>query len=121
MMNNAQTGSHGEDTALAYLRSIGYRFNARNVRLGRDEIDLVLYDPEDQVMVFAEVKARSSYDPDYAPELNITHDKKRKMYRAAERWIHRRAYDGGWRLDVLLVIGDRVVDHWCDVSCDSAS
>ena len=119
MMKTAQTGSRGEDTALAYLRSIGYKYHARNVRLGRDEIDLVLYDPVDQVMVFAEVKSRSSFDADYAPELNVTHGKKQKMHRAAQRWVDAKHYEGGWRLDVVLVADNRVIDHWREVLPDA--
>ena len=43
----------GEDIAATYLASIGYGIRSRNIRLGKDEIDILAHDPVDDVLVFA--------------------------------------------------------------------
>lgn len=116
MTKNHSIGSEGEDAALAYLQGKGYKFHGRNVRLGHDEIDLVMFDPIDQAIVFAEVKSRSRFDPDFPPEANLTHAKKQKMFRAGKKWVAQKSYEGSWRLDLLCVIGNRVSDHLIQIT-----
>ena len=108
------TGSRGEGTALTYLRSLGYAFRGRNVRLGHDEIDLLMHDPVDDVLVFVEVKSRRAEHSDYDPTLNVTWRKHRSMRRAARIWVDQHGYEGGWRLDVVTVAGGKVRDHIID-------
>ncbi len=74
-----RVGREGELVAEEYLRSLGYRIYDRNVRISRDEIDLIVFDPEEKVMVFAEVKSRANFDSDFSPELGLTISKKRKV------------------------------------------
>ena len=52
-------GEKGERLALEYLLKRGYTLRAKNYRVGHREIDLILEDREG-VIVFVEVKARSS-------------------------------------------------------------
>lgn len=106
-----QSGRRGEEVAREFLRALGYRIHACNVRMGRDEIDIVAYDAEERVLVFAEVKSRTRLDPDFPPELAVTAQKKRSMQRAAERWVRDRGYEGGHRLDAVYVAGETVVGH----------
>lgn len=110
-MKKQFVGKHGEDTALTYLQSKGYKFHDRNVRLGHDEIDLIVFDPSEKSIVFAEVKTRARIDPDFPPEANLTPTKKERMRRAAKKWIDQKEYDGSWRLDLISVIGNSVTDH----------
>ncbi len=115
----ARTGRTGEDAAAAYLVARGYDVRARNVRLGRDEIDLVAWDPVDDVLVFAEVKTRARVTA-YAPELSLTARKRACMARAARRWVSERGHAGGYRLDLLCVAGGRVTAHWRELEWPSS-
>jgi len=67
-------GKIGEDTAVAYLKKLGYRILKRNFRIRNGEIDIIALDPPtsiplrqgsagqavQQALVFVEVKTRSS-------------------------------------------------------------
>lgn len=116
--DRAITGRYGERAAAAYLEDIGYVIHGRNLRLGRDEIDILAFDPVDGVLIFAEVKTRSVSDPDFTPELNVHWRKKYCLIRAARRWIAQYNYDAGWRIDLLCVEAGRVVRHMVDLRCD---
>lgn len=112
-----QTGKSGEDTAAVFLEKLGYRVIRRNVRVGQhDEIDIIAYDPGDRVMVFCEVKTRGAFSADYVPDLNMTREKKANMARAARAWVAQHAWEGGYRMDAVFVIGKRVSDHHIDLS-----
>lgn len=109
---NVVAGQDGEDVARKFLQLLGYEVRASNLRLGRDEIDILAFDPIEKCLVFAEVKARRSQNADYRPELNLTWRKKRAMARAARHWIMQHEYEGAYRMDLLCVAAGRVVDHW---------
>ena len=100
-------GSLGEAQAVRHLRSAGLTVLGRNVRLGRDEIDVVAFDPFEKVIAFVEVKMRTHGDR-YHPSLNMTTKKRLRMLRAARRWVSDHGYDGGYRLDAAYVSGNRV-------------
>lgn len=112
------TGRHGEQTAVRHLEELGYRILGRNVRLQKDEIDIIAYDPQDQVFVFAEVKARQTVSEEYAPELNITFAKRRNLFRSARLWVASHGIEEGWRVDVICVAGGTVTDHWKELESD---
>jgi putative endonuclease len=113
-----RTGQNGEETAVHYLREMGYRIMGCNVRLSKDEIDIMAFDPEDNVLVFAEVKTRKSLSEDFAPELNLTFQKKRNLFRSARTWVAHNGYEEGWRIDVLCVADGKVIDHWKEIESD---
>lgn len=106
-------GSRGECLAVRFLEAKGMRILARNVRVGRDEIDIVAFDPVDKIIAFVEVKMRSN-GLEYHPSLNMTWKKHRHMVRAARRWVDRNEYDGGYRLDAAYVSG-ATVEHVIDL------
>lgn len=113
---HVQLGMDGEDIAAKHLRRSGYRIVRRNLRVGtKDEIDILAYDPKDDVYVFAEVKTRARLDPDYEPEMNATQEKREHMARAARRWMDAFATDVGYRLDLICVAEGRVVGHYEDI------
>lgn len=103
-------GRWAEDAACRHLEALGYRCEARNVRLAGGEIDLVAL--QGDVLVFVEVKARRA--PGRAGEA-VTADKRRRLARAAAAWIARRGLPaGGCRFDVVTVEGrgeDVGVEH----------
>lgn len=116
MAEHLITGRNGEDVAMRYLLITGYGLLGRNVRIMKDEIDLIVYDPVDGVIVFVEVKTRKINDPDYTPLLNFTENKKACVVRAAERWITAQEREWGWRVDLILVADGKVTDHLKDVA-----
>ena len=55
-MNHLEFGAAGEDAAVKYLESKGWRIIARNVKVGRGELDIVAADGGELVIV--EVRTR---------------------------------------------------------------
>ncbi|TSC58619.1 MAG: hypothetical protein Greene041619_493 [Candidatus Peregrinibacteria bacterium Greene0416_19] len=109
-------GRQGEQVAAAYLRSVGYRVDEVNVRVGRhDEIDLIAFDPSDEVLVFVEVKTTAQWDERFPPEMRLDHRKRRALSRAAQGWVTRQEYDGAFRIDLVCVAGGKVVDHFKEI------
>lgn len=77
--HNKFVGAHGETIALEYLKSRGYRFVERNVKIGYSEIDLIC--TYQSKHVFIEVKSRVG-NSDYAEaEYSITKAKLRSLKR----------------------------------------
>ena len=105
-------GRAGEEAAVRYLEQRGYRIAARNVRIGRTELDLVARRGHD--IVFCEVKTRRGGRMG-APEEAVTVRKQVRILRAAEAYLARHPARGGVRFDVLALTepapGDFVVRH----------
>lgn len=113
-----RTGRSGERIAAAFLRAEGLCIWAANVRVGRGEIDIVAFDPRDCVLVCCEVKTRTAVGGDYAPSLAWTLKKKRNVRSAARAYVAATGWDGGFRLDLVLVAGGRVVGHCREVAIE---
>jgi putative endonuclease len=76
-------GRRGEEFACAHLRKEGYTILARNLRLGRGEVDILA--EEGEFLVFVEVKTRRKAG-EYGALLNVTRGKRRQIAALAERW-----------------------------------
>jgi len=106
----------GEDAAARYLRRQRFKILARNVRLGRNELDIIARDGD--TIVFVEVRTRASADP-YRPEDSITPRKQRHL-RTAAAWYMARNPDpeSYYRFDVVAVIlpedGPPEITHYRD-------
>ena len=111
MKTRSTIGREGEEIAVRYFVSIGYDIRGRNVRIGRDEIDILAHAPVDDVLVFAEVKTRSNDSKDFPPELGIDWRKKQCLIHAARMWVNRYHYDRGYRMDLVCVVNGRVMNH----------
>ncbi len=112
-------GLEGEELAAAYLISIGYDVRQRNIRQGRDEIDILAHDPEDDVLVFVEVKTRTKkIQEGFQPEMTAAADKRRKLRRAVRRWVAEQEYDGGYRIDLICVREGRITNHFKELAWD---
>ncbi|MDD5025989.1 MAG: YraN family protein [Candidatus Peribacteraceae bacterium] len=116
LAQHLETGKFGENRAAQYILSLHYRILGRNIRIGHDEIDLVAWDPTDQVLVFFEVKTRSRASEEYRPELGMTCKKKSRIQRAARRWVAQHDFDGGYRIDLLCIAAGQIVDHVRELS-----
>jgi putative endonuclease len=108
-------GRHGEDIAANYLTDLGYEVRERNVRLMRDEIDIVAFDQTRQMMVFVEVKTRAESSDAYPIRTSVDRRKMQAMKRAVARWVITHDYDGAGRMDLLCAEGERVIEHIMDV------
>ncbi len=117
LRDHVLVGRRGERTALLFLLRLGYHVLGQNVRVGmRDEIDIIAYDPVDEVIVFAEVKSRKKFHADYRPELNLTLRKRRALARAARAWIADCGWEDGYRIDVVCVAEENVIAHYPEVA-----
>lgn len=76
-------GARGEQLAARRYEAAGYEVVARNWRCSGGELDLVLRGPD--VLVFAEVKARSS-DRFGPPAAAVTPAKQQRIRRLAQRF-----------------------------------
>ncbi len=77
-------GQQGEDAAAKFLRRKGYKILARNVRAGRNEIDIIARDRG--VLVFVEVRSRTA-DDHIAPEDSIGPVKQQHVRQAAKIYL----------------------------------
>jgi putative endonuclease len=74
-------GSLAEDEAAEYLLGLGWQVMARNVKVGRDEIDILAVDPAPPGTLVA-VEVRSLRTPAFgAPEERVDRRKVGHMYR----------------------------------------
>ncbi len=107
-------GAWGEDVAADYLIGKGYAIVDRNVRFGRNELDIVAMHAGR--IVFVEVKTRR--DDSFDPTVGITRAKMLHLSRAANSYV--RAYDipHEVQFDVILITGTPEtgahVDHYPD-------
>jgi putative endonuclease len=104
-------GEEGEDVAVHHLRGLGYALLGRNVSMGKEEIDINAFDPQDGVIVFVEVKARSKHYDDFSPLIAATYRKRANVMRAAKRWMAWRKEARGYRLDLISVEDGEVTEH----------
>jgi putative endonuclease len=102
MSNRRQVlGGWGEAAAVQYLEANGYTVLARNLRTAHGELDIVA--EKDGLLVFVEVKTRSSHSFAY-PEDSVTPRKQAHMLSAAEDYLQQHPEsDETWQFDVIAV------------------
>lgn len=93
--NQSTVGIKGERLARRWLRRRGYRLVQQNLRLGVDEIDLLMWAPAHKALVIIEVKTRVIPDSDQGQRINpldgLTPAKRARQIRAAERLVDQAA------------------------------
>jgi len=95
------TGDAGEDLVVARLVALGWTVLARNLRLGRDEVDIVAVDPgPPRWLVAVEVRRRGRRDFGFAEE-SIGGRKRLAMRRAAGALLGMTTLPGGVPLPSL--------------------
>jgi len=82
-----KTGDKGEDLAIELLESKSYTIIKRNYRYGKGEIDIIAKDPQEEGLVFIEVKSRKSLEYG-SPEEAITKNKIKQLKRIAELYLY---------------------------------
>ena len=95
-------GFDAESAALSFLESHGLELLERNYRCRSGEIDLVM--KEDDVLVFVEVRLRSSMDFGGASG-SITERKKGRILSAARHYLSRLEFVPDCRFDAVLLDG----------------
>jgi putative endonuclease len=80
----AALGLRGEELAASHLEQQGYRILARNVRVGRCELDVIA--TRGRTVVFCEVRTRAS-DALIEPVESIDPAKVARVRRAAAQWL----------------------------------
>ncbi|MBM4104087.1 MAG: YraN family protein [Planctomycetes bacterium] len=95
-------GRWGENQARRFLQGQGFKTLARNWRLGKGELDLVM--AEGDAIVFVEVKSRADENFVLATTA-VTTDKKRILLRTAKCFLRKyNLLNRPLRFDVLTVI-----------------
>jgi putative endonuclease len=102
----AALGGRGEDAAVAWYRAASYEVVDRNWRCAQGELDVVAHSADRDVLVFCEVKTRSSGSFG-SPFDAVTPDKQRRVRRLAALWLraapHRTTHYDRIRFDVAAV------------------
>ena len=96
------TGRRGEELAVKYLSSQGYVIIARNYRASCGEVDIIA--KEAGVLVFIEVKTRTSFDFGHPAE-SVNYRKRQQISKAALVYIGQQRLSGcPARFDVVSVL-----------------
>lgn len=111
-MNTRKIGAEYEKLAEEYLKGMGYEILERNYHNRFGEIDLIVREPKEDVIVYCEVKYRSSSR--YGSPLEaVDIRKQRKISKAA--FCHQsydiRAKGKDCRFDVIGINKDRKIEH----------
>lgn len=101
----ADIGALGEQLAVDHLTSLGLRVMARNWRCRYGELDVIAADDAARIVVFVEVKTRTS-DRFGGVEQAVTPKKLLRLRRLAGLWLA--AQDGGWSQVRIDVVGVRI-------------
>lgn len=116
-------GAWGERMAVEYLRRKGFEIVDRNSTPHTDkrlEIDIVAWEPRNDVMVFVEVKQHAQLSP-YGRRLRSIDCRKRmNLRRACNAWRRINRWQGSFRFDVVEIYGTAeggkpVIDHISNV------
>ncbi|WP_457269134.1 YraN family protein [Pedobacter sp. UYEF25] len=94
-------GRRGEELAKVYLQNEGYEILDENWEFGKAEIDLIVY--KDKIMVFVEVKTRSSRNFGN-PEDFVTVSKQKQMEIASTEYIELMEHKNDIRFDVIAIL-----------------
>jgi putative endonuclease len=103
-------GGQGEAVAAAHLERLGWRVLGHQLRIGRDEVDLLALDPgPPATLVVVEVRSRST-DRFGPPEASVDRDKILRCYRALAALRRTGTLPDGtplprrpWRVDLVAV------------------
>ena len=93
-------GKLGEITAKRYLEANGYEVLDENWTHGKAEVDLIVY--KDQIMIFVEVKTRTSIAFG-EPEDFVEQRKQKQMEMAASAYIEIMDHQNDIRFDIIAI------------------
>lgn len=105
MSYKQEIGRWGEGIAAAFLERKGYTIIDRNYFTPEGELDLIalLEEKDEQVLVFVEVKTRTSEKYGY-PEEAFSHKKWNNMLNAIGLYFQERPeYEDAWQVDLIAI------------------
>jgi len=111
-------GIIGEAEATKMLEKKGFKVIEHNWRMGHLEVDLIAENK--QMIVFAEVKARTTTFGDKLPEEYVDENKKRRMIAAANAYSKHTRTEKALRFDIIGILVDAQTNeityrgHWED-------
>jgi putative endonuclease len=104
-LTRAEIGALGEQLAVDHLTSLGLRVLTRNWRCRYGELDVIAADDAARIVVFVEVKTRTS-DQFGGVAQAVTPIKVRRLRRLAGLWLAEQ--HGSWEAVRIDVIGVRI-------------
>jgi len=105
LQRRAALGARAEQMACDHLVAQGFAIVARNVRVGRLELDVIAQ--RGRLLVFCEVRSRSS-DRIMTPAQSIQPQKVHRVRSAAAAWLKQHPAPGrDIRFDAISVVFDR--------------
>jgi putative endonuclease len=111
-------GGQAEEAAARHLRAAGWTILARNVKVGRAELDIVALDPTAAALVVVEVRSRTVRQFG-EPEESVDRGKVRRLYAAGRRLVRAGGLPDGRRLggrplrvDLVTVVRDGPAWPW---------
>ena len=112
-----QTGTWGEELAVAYLQEQGYTILERDWHSEHRDIDIIAW--KDEELVFVEVKARRNSDF-IDPVQAVDYRKRKNLRMAINHYVKFRRYDGNWRFDIITIKGaigggNPKIEHFEDI------
>lgn len=112
LINSRKTGAEYEAAAEEYLINSGYEILEKNYHNHYGEIDIIAREPNEDIIVYCEVKYRSSLR--YGDPLEAVDYKKQKKISRVALYHHsfdRRAKGKTCRFDVIGIYGDKSIRH----------
>ena len=97
-----ESGMAGEDAAVSYLLSAGYKIISRNYRYRRAEIDILAL--KDHCLVVVEVKTRSTRFYERLSQC-VSKAKIRRIVMATDHFIRQKGLSVEVRFDIIQVEG----------------
>lgn len=113
-MDKQNKGKKGEDLAVLYLENKAYQVRERNFRSGRKEIDIIA--EKDKILIFVEVKFRSSNSFGY-PEQTLKTAQEERIISAAQDYIFKVDWEGDIRFDIIAILENKIgneIEHFED-------
>ncbi|MBI2174895.1 MAG: YraN family protein [Candidatus Omnitrophica bacterium] len=102
--HRTQLGERSERKAMQFLCSQGYKIEAKNVRFPVGEIDLIAY--EGATLCFIEIRSVSDTSRG-GPLATITDAKRKRLLRAAQWYLKRKASLPICRFDVVGITWEK--------------
>ncbi len=115
MAEHNKLGNWGEELAVQHLKKKGYRIIDRNWVLGRNDLDIIAFPPDESLVAVIEVKTRRDkvfVDPTHA----VSRQKRINIVNCANVYLKVKRMDFPTRFDVITVVGirdnDILVNHY---------
>ena len=104
-LSRKQKGDDAEKLALDHLLCRGLVLRQRNYSCRLGEIDLIMFDPRNDSLVFVEVRYRKNNHFGGAAA-SVTSSKQKRIYKTAMHYMQQHDPDMSARFDVVAIEGD---------------